>query len=267
MAHSFNQQQVEKIVSIAREAGKIAAQFQQSGDFKVMYKADNSKVSSADIAVSQFIGEKLQQEFPQIPIICEEGKLRVAENIFWLIDPIDGTSGFIDGNNEFAINIALVENQKAVFGLIYAPLFEDAKMIYLDSDQKVILRNGSDEQKVLAFKKSSSNTLRIITSPRTKAKDIKNYLEQFHQEVGENFVVERLSSAIKFFRIVESSADLYLHFRESMEWDTAAGQALVEAFGGKVKTIFLNQEKFSLGQDLVYRKTDFLNQQFVTFID
>ncbi len=266
MRHSFNAKQVEKIVEIAFAAGKIAAQFQQSGEFSVMRKSDNSKVTSADIAVSKFIGENLMREFPQIPVICEEGKLSRAENIFWLIDPIDGTSGFIEGNNEFAVNIGLVENNQAIFGLIHAPLFEKGKMIYTDFENKITLRNYHDEQKVLAFKKSSANTLRIVTSPRTKESEIKNYLTQFHNQIGDNFEIERLSSAIKFFRIVENDADLYLHFRESMEWDTAAGQALIEAMGGQVKTISLNQNEFLIGENLSYKKADFLNQKFVSFI-
>lgn len=266
MISKFSEQQIQKIVEIAFDAGEIAAKSQFARDFQIMKKADNSKVTTSDIAVSKFINAKLTQEFPQIPLICEEGELRSAGDIFWLIDPIDGTSGFIEGSPEFAVNIALIENGKAQFGLIYAPLFEGGKMVFSNSQNQVITQNKSGEQKFLAFKKSPSDTLRIVTSPRTKDHDIENYVTQFRHNFGKNFVVERLSSAVKFFRIVENDADLYLHFKQSMEWDTAAGQALIEKMSGVLKTISLTQDGFLLGDDLSYKKVGFLNQSFITFI-
>jgi 3'(2'), 5'-bisphosphate nucleotidase len=106
-------------------------------------------------------------------------------------------------------------------------------------------------------------SLRIITSSRTKNSDIETYLAQFHPEFSQNFSVEKLASAIKFFRILEGDADLYLHFRKSMEWDSAAGQALVELLGGKVKNLFFNQKKFAIGEYLSYKKPNFENSPFV----
>jgi 3'(2'), 5'-bisphosphate nucleotidase len=107
----FNQNQIEKIVSYAFAAGAIAEEFQKSGDFQTAKKFDNSSVTTADIAVSEFINQKLKKDFPEIPIICEEGKLRQGGDIFWLIDPIDGTNSFIDGSTEFAVNIALIKDK------------------------------------------------------------------------------------------------------------------------------------------------------------
>ena len=267
MSSFFSQNQIEKIINCAYAAGEIAANFQKSGNFEIMKKPDNSSVTSADIAVSKFISQKLNEEFPQIPIICEEGKLREAQDIFWLIDPIDGTSGFIEGKAEFAVNIALIKDGRAIFGLIYAPLFEGGKMIFSDHENKIITQNNAGEKKTLAFKKSVPNILRIVTSPRTKDRDIENYIEQICRNFEKKFKVERLASAVKFFRILENDADLYLHFRQSMEWDTAAGQALVELINGSVKTISVNQDKISIGENLAYKKPDFLNQSFITFIN
>lgn len=262
----FNQRQIEYIVACALDAGEIAARAQKSGDFQVMQKPDKSKVTTADIAVSQFINEKLTKEFPEIALICEEGKLREVDDIFWLIDPIDGTGGFIDGIPEFAVNIALIKNRQAIFGLIYAPLFEDGKMIFSNHQNKIISTNRSGENKVLALQKSSPDLLRIVTSPRTKDHDVANYIGQFCPEFAKNFQLERLSSAIKFFRILESDADLYLHFRQSMEWDTAAGQALVELMNGQVKIMEMQHNKILIKENLGYKKPDFLNQSFLTFI-
>ncbi len=267
MSQFFNQNQIEKIVACAFDAGEIAVKFQKSGDFQITKKPDNSSVTTADIAVSKFIDEKLIKEFPEIPIICEEGILREAADIFWLIDPIDGTNSFIDGSPEFAVNIALVQNKKAIFGLIYAPLFEGGKMIFSNHENKIISQNKSGQSQVLKFTKSSIEHLRIITSSRTKDHDVTNYVTQFCQNFSQNFTVEKLSSAAKFFRILENDADLYLHFRQSMEWDTAAGQALVELMNGQVKTLSFNHEKFSnkflIGESLSYGKPEFLNQSFI----
>jgi len=282
----FKAWEIERILAFAIEAGEIAARAFLSKDFFIERKTDNSQVTTADIAVSKFLCEKLGAEFPQIPIICEEGDLReIDDDIFFLIDPIDGTSSFISGSVEFAVNIALVQNKKAVFGLIYAPLFENGKMIFCDEEDRIILWDKSEKKQILkqvqddgVFLKSAfpnrhlefisgSKTLRIVTSARTKDSDIEFYISQTHPNFTENFKVEKLSSAVKFFRLLEKNVDLYLHFRPSMEWDTAAGQALVELMGGKVKNLFSNQNEIVIKGNLEYKKPDFSNKAFVAFID
>lgn len=267
MQNFFTKSQIEKIVSLAIEAGEIAAQAFRAQNFEVKKKADNSKVTSADIEVSKFLREKLSQEFPQISVICEEGDLReIVGEVFFLIDPIDGTSSFVSGSEEFALNIAIIKNKKPIFGLIYAPLFEGGKIIFSNEKNQVVSRNLQDEEKILQPKNIEQEKLRIITSARTKDRDVEKYLQQFLPNFSANFVVEKLSSAIKFFRILENQADLYLHFRPSMEWDTAAGQALVELMGGKVKKLFSNQNQFEIGENLAYEKPLFENQAFIAFL-
>ncbi|MES2961196.1 MAG: 3'(2'),5'-bisphosphate nucleotidase CysQ [Pseudomonadota bacterium] len=268
----FKASEIEKILAFAIEAGEIAAQAFLSKDFFTERKTDNSQVTTADIAVSKFLREKLGAEFPQIPIICEEGDLRkIDSDVFFLIDPIDGTSSFISGSVEFAVNIALVENKKAVFGLIYAPLFENGKMIFSDEEDQIILWDKSEKRRILTLNNpefvSGSKPLRIVTSARTKDSDIEFYISKIHPNSTQNFKVEKLSSAVKFFRLLEKDVDLYLHFRPSMEWDTAAGQALVELMGGKVKNLFSNQNEIVIEGNLEYKKPDFSNQAFVAFID
>jgi 3'(2'), 5'-bisphosphate nucleotidase len=274
----FHQSQTKKIISFALTAGEIATKFFLEKNFEIKKKSDGSQVTSADVAVSEFLREKLAQEFPQIPVICEEGDLREAGDIFFLIDPIDGTSSFIANSVEFAINIALVQNKKAIFGLIYAPLFEGGKMIFSDENDKVKISSSlkRSSEDLMSFssdvelmgssarlRRPRMTGLQIITSSRSKDSDIQTYLAQSHPEFLQNFSVEKLASAIKFFRILENDADLYLHFRRSMEWDTAAGQALIELLGGKVKNLFFNQSKSEIGEDLIYKKPDFENQPFV----
>ena len=262
----FTESQIEKIVSFAFMAGEIAEKFQKFGDFLIMKKPDGTSVTTADIAVSEFINQKLSAEFPEILIICEEGKVRNSGDLFWLIDPIDGTDSFMRGKSQFAINIALIKNKKAVFGLIYAPSFEGGKMIFSDHNNNVVLQDKLGQRRVLKPKEFLKNKLKIVTSVKTKDIDISNYIAQFHSDFLENIIVEKLSSAVKFFRILENEADLYLHFRPSMEWDIAAGQALIEFMEGKVKKLIYNQNGFVISEDMEYQKPDFYNQSFISFV-
>lgn len=266
MSH-FTKSEISKITSFAFEAGEIATKSFAKKNFEIFVKPDKSKVTSADIAVSKFINQKLQKEFPNIPIICEEGNLRDFDGeVFFLIDPIDGTSSFISGGNEFSVNIALIENKKPIFGLIYAPLFEDGKMVFMDEkNQTILLRNN---KKIILEKaaKADKSKLRIITSKRTKDENINSYISQIEKNYAQNFSVEKLSSSVKFFRLVEDESDIYIHMRSSMEWDTAAGQALVENMGGKVKNLLLNEGAISIGSSLKYKKPNFENQPFISFL-
>jgi 3'(2'), 5'-bisphosphate nucleotidase len=267
MANFFNKSQIENIVACTLEAGEIAKNFFNTKNFEVEKKPDGSKVTSADKAVSKFLREKFANDFPQIPVICEEGDLRKIDGeLFFLIDPIDGTSSFVSGSVEFAVNIALIKDKKAVFGLIYAPLFENGKMIFSDENNQIILNDYSGRKKIEKPSKIDQSTIRIITSSRSKDEDVQKYITEFYQNPSQKFIVEKLSSAIKFFRILENDADLYLHFRRSMEWDTAAGQALIELLGGKVKNLFFNQQQFLIGDEVSYKKPTFENHPFIASI-
>ena len=263
----FNETQTQKIVALAFEAGEIAKKFFKTHNLKIEKKSDNSDVTNADIAISKFFKIELEKEFPQIPVICEEGSLRNVESeIFWLIDPIDGTNSFIEGSNEFAINIALIKKEKPVFGLIYAPVFEGGKMAFVNSENKVSIILGDQKEKILVTKKLDKSNIRIVTSPRTKNEDIQNYIEQFHLKNSNKIIVERLASAVKFFRLIEGDADIYLHLRRSMEWDIAAGHALVEFMNGKVKNFFFNHKDSVVGGEMIYNKSNFENSAFIAEI-
>lgn len=272
----FTQSQIEKIISFTFEAGEIALDSQKSYNFTITKKADNTEVTSADITISKFLNQKLSQEFPQIPIVCEEGNLReFAGEIFWLIDPIDGTSSFIKGSDEFAINIALIKNGKPIFGVLYAPSFEGGKMAFsnvknqvsiIDKDMTIkALQNLDSLSQASQINSSSIEPLKIVTSKKTQDSEIINYLTQFHPNYVNNFTIKYLASAVKFFPILENQADLYISFRKMMEWDTAAGQALVELAGGKLKNLTLQNSLYVIGEDLHYKKLNFTNNFFACY--
>ncbi|MBM3579244.1 MAG: hypothetical protein FJX34_00540 [Alphaproteobacteria bacterium] len=249
MSDFFTEFQTRLITDLALEAGEIMVRAFRTKDFSLQKKADGSEVTSADIAVSKFLYERLQLHFPEIPIVCEEGESHdVLGDIFFLIDPIDGTSSFVKGNTDFSLNIAVIQNRKPVFGLIYAPLFEGGKMAF----------SGQCPVPSVKFK----DCLRIITSTRSKDHDIQSFVSRIFPDFRDNFVVEKLSSAAKFFRLLEGDADLYLHFRPSMEWDIAAGQALVCEFGGKLKNFSREGLSFVLGEEMLYKKPAFENPPF-----
>lgn len=252
MMNFFNEAQINKIISLALVAGDLAISGFEKKDFTIKRKDDGSRVTSVDVEISEFLRQNLAKEFPEIPVICEEGKLReVSGDLFFLIDPIDGTSSFVKGNTEFCINIALIKDKKAVFGLLYAPLFEGGKMAFNDVNNQIILN-----KKPLETKNQPLEKLKIITSSRSQTEEIQKYLADHFEDFGQNFVIEKLSSAVKFFRILEGDANLYLHFRPSMEWDTAAGQALTEILG--ITPIDLNN-----GEILTYKKPGFENSPFL----
>lgn len=270
----FSQNQIDKIISIAFDAGKIASEAQKSRNFTITKKPDNTDVTSADIAISKFLNQKLSQEFQQIPIICEEGELRQTNSkTFWLIDPIDGTSSFIKGSDNFAINIALIKDEEPIFGLIYAPNFCGGKMAVTNADKKVSIIDNSNkirhlEQNNLSKNKQDHNQqkpFRIITSNRTQNIEIENFVKQIHPQIAQNFTIFHMASAVKFLQILEDEADLYISFRKLMEWDTAAGQALIEHNGGILKSLTLQDSLYVIGSNMLYNKPNFVNQFFACY--
>ncbi len=267
MSSFFSQLQITEIISWIDEAANIASKAFVAKDFEIKTKSDKTKVTSADIAVSKFLREKLSEKFSQIPVICEEGDLRdISNEVFFLIDPIDGTSGFIASDVEFSVNLALVKNNKPIFGIISAPLFSGGKMIFSNHLDQIILRNlSSGEEKILNKPQFDNTQLRIVTSPRSKDKDVLDFVRKIRPDFVHNFSVERISSSIKFLHLMEGNSNLYLHFRRTMEWDTAAGQALVELMGGKVKNLSFNQGEIAIGDDLIYGKSNFENSSFIVF--
>lgn len=250
----LNEIQIKFIVELALEAGAISMSYFRKPDLKIKSKIDNSLVSEADVETSEFISNGLRSNFPEIKIICEEGDNRDAGDLFWLIDPIDGTSEFIKGSEEFTINIALIKNHKPIFGIIYAPALIDPALYYLNSQGVVIKYLPRLNKEIfIETKKPSLNNYVILTSKKTRDEDLKNYINKFIY--SKKVEVIRLSSSLKFCYLLDNKADLYLHFRKSMEWDTGAGQALVSATNRKV----IDFEH----QELTYQKNDFFNQPFM----
>ncbi len=193
-------------------------------------KSDNSPVTAADYVSHKAILKFLMALTPDIPVISEESEnpIHVSSNKFWLVDPLDGTREFIAKTDDFSINIALIENNRAVLGIIYAPVFDAS--YYAIQNQGAFKKQGNQLPEKLQVKKIDKNKPVVIAS-RRHANNEK--LQQFFASIGS---YERISrgSAIKFCLIAEGKADLYPRFGETFFWDTAAGQCIVEEAGGQV---------------------------------
>ena len=251
--------QIEKIIDIAREAGKeIMTVYAQ--DFTVETKGDNSPLTLADQKSNAVIIKALKELYPDIPIISEETKLTPYEErknwkMYWLVDPLDGTKEFIKKNGEFTVNIALMSEGRPVLGVVYAPAknllwygMEGSGSFMMNGDgSKTPLKKGSnwrDLQKV-----------NVVASRSHLSDETLQFVEDLKKE-GKEVDFVSSGSSLKFCLVAEGKADVYPRFGPTMEWDTAAGQAVIEIAGGSV----LNWET---KKRLEYNKENLLNPFFI----
>ena len=228
-------------------------------DFETIIKQDGSPITEADIRSSKAIEHAL--EITQIPIIGEEMVNRSYEERkdwtqCWVIDPVDGTREFVNKNDEFAINIALVENGSPIFGLIASPVqqymvFGGKEMGLFELD----FNTSTYSPTKLDIHTPTHEKFVVLTSRSHDSGMITDYLDKLASRYGD-LTYLRKGSALKFIDLVKKEAQSYPRFAPTMEWDVAAGQALLEAVGGSV----LNAET---GEPLTYNKPDLLNPFFV----
>ena len=241
----------EKIVQAIKDAGREILTIYEQGDFDIEHKADQSPLTRADRASHHMLNAWLCERYPDIPVFSEEGtaidyETRKHWKQFWLLDPLDGTKEFIKRNGEFTVNLGLIRDNHPVAGFIHVPCqgtfycateTEGAYKIDAQGIRTAISVDRQPAGKLVAVRSRSHAT--------TQETDI-------FERVG---VTETLSvgSSLKFCRVAEGAAHLYLRFGPTWEWDTAAGQALVETAGGVVQGI---------GEPLRYNKPRPLNSSF-----
>lgn len=196
-----------------------------ASNFEVNLKTDHSPVTSADLAANAAIFETLKSS--QIQICSEEKILGESARTFWLIDPLDGTKDFIEGSGEFCVCIALIEDGRPVFGVIYLPVTGE---IYSAAKggrtQKELYKNGAFIPQTLAASKCAPQT--IISGKRGKN------IMTGKLAATLNFDIARLSSAIKYCRIAENLAGAYMRYSPSSIWDNAAGEMIAAGTGAKM---------------------------------
>jgi 3'(2'),5'-bisphosphate nucleotidase len=196
-------------------------------------KADGSPVTEADHRAEAIILAALGAAFPDIPVIAEEeacaGRIPEVGTRFFLVDPLDGTRGFVNRTGEFTVNIALIEDGAATAGVIYVP--DNRSLYYGQAGQGAYRRVGTAEVQRIRTRPAPPLGLTVLAS-RTTA-------ERTAAKLAHLTIAEFLpsSSSLKFCLLAEGSADLYPRYGRTMEWDTAAGQAILEAAGGRVMAL------------------------------
>jgi len=243
------------LIEIVKDAGKAIMNIYDNPEFSnvVDYKSDNSPLTLADKASHDLIDKALKMHYPSIPIISEESEdnidynIRKKYNIFWLVDPLDGTKEFINRNGEFTVNIALIEDTVPTHGFIYVP---DKKTLYYTNSIGAFKVDENDVETHLKVNNSKENRISVRS---------KSHAAPEEQEVLDKYnVVDSISvgSSLKFCMVAEGKADIYYRHGPTMEWDTAAGQAVLQAAGGKV-FIQTSSEIFK------YNKESLLNTGFL----
>ena len=251
----MNLQEANKnLIEISKEAGKAILEIYNSDDFGVEIKGDDSPLTKADKAANDVIEKSLKELYPEIPILSEEGKEIPFEERknwkrFWLVDPLDGTKEFIKRNDEFTVNIALIEDGKPIAGVIYVPVSSEVYFGDIENGSFKIDADGNINQ-IKVSSKSSSSKLNVVQS-RSHSGDEEN---QFYS----NYIIkESLSkgSSLKICLVAEGRAEIYFRSGPTWEWDTAAGHAILLGAGGH----FVNKDR----SELVYNKEIIKNFGFV----
>lgn len=250
------QQLIDQVVEIVKDAGDAIMDIYRT-DFDQYEKSDSSPLTEADLAAHKIICDGLNR-ISDYPILSEESEKedvswekRRKWNTYWLVDPLDGTKEFIKKNDEFTVNVALVDNGKPVVGVVYCPPLD---RIYTGVVGKGAYRQDGDNLPVsiqVSSVPENSNTWKVVGSRShgTKA------LEQFSTGLGDVELVS-MGSSLKLCLVAEGAAHLYPRLAPTCEWDTGAAQAVVEAAGGKV----LNPDL----EELTYgAKEELLNPYFV----
>lgn len=244
---------LNNIIEIAVKAGEEIMTVYNSNDFNVELKNDDSPLTRADIAANDVIVAALGQLTPDIPILSEESakapyELRKEWTKFWLVDPLDGTKEFIKRNGEFTVNIALIENGVPILGVVYAPVLETT---YSAADGIGAFKQEKENlTQQIKTADHRDQKLKVVASRSHAGPDLQEFLDS----LGDYDVIS-MGSSLKLCLVAEGKAHLYPRLGPTMEWDTGAAHAVVNAAGGKVTD--LDKEP------LQYNKENLLNPYFM----
>lgn len=224
---------ITDVLSIAKEAATAVMGIYHQKTYQIKSKLDNSPVTEADFCAHRIIKKGLQEMDPTLPVLSEEGNLvpfeiRSRWSRFWLVDPLDGTQEFIRGSKEFTINIALIENHVPIFGMMAVPALQ--QYFWAVQGEKAYMQ--LKEQERLAIQSHAFRTpVKIVVSPRYLG--IGDFLKRFTEYLGA-YEIDYCGSALKICLVAKGEKDLYPQFGATREWDTAAGQCILEAAGGQL---------------------------------
>ena len=252
---------LEKIEQIAKKAGMEALKIYNQ-DFSIEYKDDNSPLTQADKVSNRIICNELSN-IVNYPILSEENKTIPYEDrkdweYYWCIDPIDGTKEFIKKNGEWTINIALIHKDTPILGVVYAPAID---IMYSAEKGKGAFKNRVKIESM----ENKSNKLKVVASKSHLNEDTQNFIDKLKEKYEEVEFVSK-GSSLKLCMVADGSADIYPRLAPTMEWDTAAADAIVREVG---KMTYIYDENFSFDskilKPLIYNKENLLNPYFIVF--
>ena len=244
---------------LALEAGEVIMQIYQSPDFDVRAKSDDSPVTAADEAADALISAGLRAAFPNVPLVTEEqaGSHSQTVSTFLIVDPLDGTKEFVQRRGDFTVNIAYVENGVPTRGVVYAPA--QGRLFYTNAigmsveEVGVIDKDSMGVSQPIAVTTPDNAALMVVAS--------KSHRDQATDDYIAGYAVRDMKSAgssLKFCLVATGEADLYPRLGRTMEWDTAAGHAVLSGAGGRVV-------RFDDHSPLTYGKPGFANPFFIAY--
>lgn len=256
---------LETAIKASLEAGKRIMEIYDNEDFEVDFKGDSSPLTKADLASHEIIMAYLKET--EIPILSEEGKgipydERKNWEQLWIVDPIDGTKEFIKKNGEFTVNIALVENQIPLLGVIYVPALKELYFANKENGSFKV-RNFDEFSDLERLKKDAvklpmKNQKQIFTVVASKSHlspETEDYIRELEKKHGKVNSISK-GSSLKLCMVAEGQADCYPRFAPTMEWDTAAGQAICKYAG---KTVL----DYNTKKEMLYNRENLLNNWFL----
>jgi 3'(2'), 5'-bisphosphate nucleotidase len=254
---------LDSAIKASMLAGKAILEVYQT-DFGVEFKDDNSPLTIADKRSHQIISNSLAET--GLPLLSEEGvnieyAVRKNWSLFWLIDPLDGTKEFVKRNGDFTVNIALIDKNLPELGVIYVPVTDELFYGYTKIGAFKV-ENAStfsqiDELKKAAIKLPLKNSFPVVVASRSHLnEETSKFIDELKKTKPETEILSR-GSSLKICMVAENEKAVYPRFAPTMEWDTAAGHAILRAAGGIIVLAKNNQE------ELNYNKEDLLNPWFI----
>lgn len=270
MTENIQQQLMAKAYNAAVRAGAVILDIYKREDYHVSLKNDCSPLTIADRRAHETIKEYLGST--RIPILSEEGREMLYDErknweLFWLVDPLDGTKEFINGNNEFTVNIALMSENEAVAAVVYVPYISRMFMavkgggayvkenVVATADSEADYASIGEGLKALPVAVMGNNPMRIAISRSHNTPETFAHIDAIRTRIPDLEVVEQ-GSSYKFCMLAEGVVDYYVRTSNTYEWDTAAGELILSEAGGS--TVIL-----SSGEHLTYNKEQLNNPHFV----
>lgn len=251
MSPAERQALLDRLIPVVRDAGRVILDVYAT-DFEVRGKDDASPVTEADERAEAVIVKALAKLAPEVPVVAEEavaaGTIPAVDELFWLVDPLDGTKEFISRNGEFTVNVALVENGTPTIGVVLAPALD---RLFAGAEGSGAFVEDGGVRRTIKVRRPPATGLTVVAS---RSHGDPAALADFLQgrPIAE---LKNAGSSLKLCLVAAGEADMYPRLGRTMEWDIAAGHAVLIAAGGSVRTVE--------GRPLSYGKPGFDNPHFV----